>query len=211
MTTEIVDAKTGEVLEQKSGFSPEQVQLIKNTICKGATNDELALFMHVCQKSGLDPFSRQIYAIRRRAGNNDVMTFQVSIDGYRAIAERTGNYAPGAEPKYEYSEDGKLKSATVTIKKRVGGEWFDVSATAHYDEFVPKWWDSKKGIWVTSNAMWDKMPHVMLAKCAESAVLRRAFPNELSGTYSTEEMEQAAPPRPEIKMPQPVAQNAKRD
>ena len=190
MGQEIVKKETGEIVELKSGFTPEQVELVKKTVCRGATDDELMLFLHVCQKTSLDPFARQIYAIKRKVDGRDVMTFQTSVDGYRTIAERTGNYAPGKEPVFAYDKDGKLLSATAFIKKRVCGEWFDVSATAHYEEYIPKWWDSKEGKWKFPQ-MWEKMPHAMLAKCAESLVLRRAFPNEMSGTYTNDEMAQS--------------------
>jgi phage recombination protein Bet len=190
MTTEIVNTTTGEMVEKKSGFSPDQVELVKKTVCRGATDDELMLFLHICQRSGLDPFAKQIYAIKRQVQGRDVMTFQTSIDGYRAIAERTGCYAPGKEATYVYDKEGALVSATAYINKKVGGQWFEVSSTAHYAEYCPKWWDSKKGEWKTPD-MWVKMPHAMLAKCAESAVLRRAFPNEMSGTYTQDEMSQA--------------------
>lgn len=189
MTTEIVNKQTGE-LATISGFEPDKVDLIKRTVCRGATDDELMLFLHVCQRSGLDPFAKQIYAIKRKVDGKEIMTFQTSIDGYRAIAERTGNYAPGKESTFTYDKDGKLLSATAYIKKRVDGSWFDVSATAHYEEYIPKWWDSKEGKWKNPQ-MWEKMPCAMLAKCAESLVLRRAFPNEMSGTYTNEEMSQS--------------------
>lgn len=188
MSTEIVKKETGE-LAIIEGFNPTQVELIKRTVCRGATDDELLLFLHVCHKSGLDPFAKQIYAIKRKVDGRDVMTFQTSVDGYRAIAERTGNYAPGQEATFTYDKDGKLLSATAYIKKQVSDVWFDVSATAHFEEYIPKWWDSKEGKWKNPQ-MWEKMPHAMLAKCAESLVLRRAFPNEMSGTYTNEEMAQ---------------------
>lgn len=200
MPTEIVKKETGEIALVE-GFNPNQVDLIKRTVCRGASDDELLLFLHVCHKSGLDPFARQIYAIKRKVEGREVMTFQTSVDGYRAIAERTGNYAPGKEATFTYDKDGKLLSATAYIKKRVGDAWFDVSATAHHDEYIPKWWDSKEGKWKFPQ-MWEKMPHAMLAKCAESLVLRRAFPNEMSGTYTNEEMAQTGGDSPRtVQMP----------
>lgn len=167
---------------QLISFTPEQVELIKRTVAKGATNDELSLFLHVCQKSGLDPFAKQIYAIKRkdRRSNTEVMSIQTGIDGYRVVAERTKQYAPGKEPTYIYDKDNRLISATAHINKLVGDKWFEVSATAFHSEYAQD-----------GNFMWGKMPHVMLAKCAEALALRRAFPNELSGLYTQEEMAQA--------------------
>jgi hypothetical protein len=67
-------------------WTPEQAQLISTTIAPGCSNDELRLFAYACQRTGLDPFSKQIYAIKR----GGKMTIQAGIDGLRSIAERTG-------------------------------------------------------------------------------------------------------------------------
>ena len=56
-------------------------------------------------------------------------------------------------------------------------------ATAIYREYRPV---GKQAF------MWDKFPALMSAKVAEMLALRRAFPCELSGIYSQEEMAQAA-------------------
>ncbi len=170
-------------------FQPDQINLIKRTVAKGASDDELKLFLHICKKSGLDPFARQIHAVKR--WNSDVGGFvmvpQTGIDGYRLIAERTGRYAPGKNTEYAYKENGSLLSATAFIMKKVDDKWFEVSASAHYDEYV----QTKKG--GEPNVFWKTKSHIMLGKCAEALALRKAFPAELSGLYSQEEFMEDQP------------------
>lgn len=171
-------------VQQKSemiSFTQEQQNLLKNYLCKGITDDELSLFSAVCKKTGLDPFMKQIYAVKRK----DQMTIQTSIDGYRLIAERTGRYAPGRESTFNYDANGKLVSATSYVKKQTAdGTWHEIGASAFFVEYKPAY----------SNQFWESKQHIMLAKCAEALALRKAFPNELSGLYSDEEMHQADAP-----------------
>jgi phage recombination protein Bet len=161
-----------------AGFTSEQRELIRSQIAKGCGDDELALFLHVCQTRGLDPMTRQIYAIKR----GGQMTIQIGIDGARSMAARTGRYMPGREPTFTFA--GKaLEAATVYIKV-LGPDksWHETSDTAYLAEF--------KG----NTPLWSKMPRVMLSKCAEMRVLRRAFPDDLGGIYGSEEMDQASSP-----------------
>lgn len=171
-------------VKRNFGLTKEQINLLKRTIAKGVSDDELKLFMHIANRTKLDPFARQIYAVKR--WNSDVggyvMVPQTGIDGYRLIAERTGNYAPGKDTSYEYGPDGKIISATAYIQKKVGDQWFEVAGTARLEEYQVK---KKDG---TPTAMWLDKPHVMLGKCAEALALRRAFPAELSGVYVEEEI-----------------------
>lgn len=157
-------------------FDEPQVQLLKSTICKGASDDELKFFIYACQRTGLDPFAKQIYSVPR-AGQRVI---QIGVDGYRIIAERTGRYSPGREPTYTYDKNGSLLCATAYVQKQTkDGSWHEVAASAFFTEYDAK------------NPMWKKMPHLMLAKCAECLCLRKCFPSEMSGTYSDEEMQQS--------------------
>lgn len=173
------------------GLTESQLQIITNTIAKGATADELRLFMMVANKTGLDPFTRQIYFIKRKAKNPDGSysehgTIQTGIDGYRAIAEKSKTLAGIDDAVYD-KEDGSFPNkASVTVYRMIGGEKAKFTASARMAEYCPI--NPKTG---KATGMWQRMPFLMLAKCAEALALRKAFPNDLSGIYTTEEMQQA--------------------
>jgi phage recombination protein Bet len=164
-------------------FTPEKVDLLKRTFCREASDDELELFLYACKRTGLDPFMRQIHAVSRwdDKAKRKVMTVQTAIDGYRLIADRTGAYAGNDDAEFVADDKGPT-AARVTVYKMVQGQRCPFTATARWDEYYP---GDKGGF------MWRKMPHVMLAKVAEALALRKAFPAELSGVYTREEMEQA--------------------
>lgn len=177
-------------------FNQKQLDILKNSICKGVTNDEFEVFLMACTKTQLDPFMKQIYAIKRKCKKSDgtwgeSMTIQTSIDGYRLIAERTGRYAPGPEPTYVSDDKGNLIASTAYIKKMtMDGTWHTVSASAYLSEYMQTYKDKNTGQQIPTG-LWINMPRTMLAKCAESQALRKAFPAEMSGVYTKEEMEQA--------------------
>jgi phage recombination protein Bet len=164
-------------------FSTEQINLIKSQIAKDATADELKLFLYQCQRTGLDPLTRQIYFVKRGGR----MTIQTSIDGFRVIAERSGLYAGQDEPQFTYTESGELLKCAVTVFKfsPTGQRYPAGTGVAFYKEYYPNPMNLQKSL-----------AHTMIAKVAEALALRKAFPQDLSGLYTSDEMHQATPQAP---------------
>lgn len=190
------------VLHQPNESLESKVELIKRTVAKGATQDELEIFMHQCRKTGLDPLAKQIYFQKRinRKTNESTITIITGIDGYRLIADRTGKYAGNDDCEYD-DFDNQPKWAKATVYKIVDGQRCAFTATARWKQYCPEF----------NDFMWKRMPHLMLGKCAEALALRKAFPAELSGVYTAEEMQQAEAPVHESIQPEllPVAEAVK--
>lgn len=182
-------------LAEGTTFSETQVQLVKDQIMREASDGDLMLFLQVSSHRGLDPFMKHIYAVQY----GGKWSYQVSIDGLRLIAQRSGRYRGQTEPQW-CGPDGKwvdvwLKDeppAAARVGVWIEGNPQPLMAVALYRNFVVT---DRNG---NPNSFWRKMPDHMLAKCAESQALRKAFPEEAGGLYTSDEMGQAASDRPYV-------------
>jgi phage recombination protein Bet len=171
-------------------LTPDRVALLKRTLCPELTNDEMELLAGVARRAGLDPFAKQIYGIKRKGK----LTIQTGIDGFRVIAARSGEL-DGQEGPFWCGMDGVWKdvwverdppAAAKVIVYRKGCR-FGFTGIARFTEYAQVYNGSLTD-------MWARMGANQIAKCAEALALRKAFPADLSGLYTAEEMEQAGEP-----------------
>lgn len=160
-------------------FSDARLQLIRDTVARGAPPEVFSAMIEIARVRGLDPLAKQISVIQL-GGTWQVLT---TIDGYRALAEASENYAGQDAPVHEFNGD-KLISTSVTVYKIVQGIRCSFTAKVYASEYN------------TGKSSWARMPITMLTKVAESHALRKAFPSVLGGLYTREEMDQATDPPP---------------
>jgi phage recombination protein Bet len=152
-------------------------ELVRRTVAQGATDDELELYLYDCFRRNIHPLDKLLH-FTKRGGRYVPIT---SIDLMRSRAAETQQFAGSDDAVFMSGGTGKPPlSATVTVYRLTQGQRFAYTGTARWSEYNP------------GSQMWTKMPHTMLAKCAEALALRKAFPQELAGLYGQEEMEQAA-------------------
>lgn len=191
-------------------LSPAQYALVKRTVAKGLNDDEFDLFIARCQHTGLDPFKKQICAIVYHADKPDKrkVEFITEIAGYRSLADRSGTYRPAADDDDEVWEidpeavdeltnpHGIVSATYYAYKRDARGEWYRVRGKVHWDEYAPivDEWENRQrtGRKKLQRGNWETKGRHMLMKCAEAHCLRRAWPEQIEGTYVREEMDHIA-------------------
>jgi phage recombination protein Bet len=162
-------------LSQKFGFTESQLDLVKRTVAKNATNDELELFFYRCKELGLNPLMPgQVYFLKFGTAPGTIV---VGIDGFRARAQRSGKLS-GIKRGVIRNEQGVCTGGWADVYRK------DWDHPAHIEVSLAEYNDPRR-------QTWKQMPESMIQKVAEVAAIRMAFPEELGGIYSQEEMDQA--------------------
>lgn len=205
--------ETGSALairDDQTGFTGAQVAALRQIGVSGASDGDLQVFFHQAQRTGLDPFARQIYMIARNQWNpatrqsETKQTIQTGIDGFRLIARRASDAARepfGYEDTLWCGPDGRWvdvwlsPDAPAACKAVVIRNGQRFPAVALYSEYAGLTKDGKP------TKMWAEKGSLMLAKCAEALALRKAFPQDLSGLYTADEMARADSREPEPARP----------
>ncbi len=172
------------LVPQQPQFDDQQLEIIRKTVAIGLRPEQFLLFIEVCKHYRLNPMARQIYGYQDGKGR---MIVQTSIDGFRLMAERTGLYGGQIGPEW-CGPDGVWKD--VWLEKEPPAAARVGIIRRGFDK--PIWGVARYSSYAGTTPIWAKASDVMLAKCAESLGFRKAFPAEMSGLYTSEEMEQAA-------------------
>jgi phage recombination protein Bet len=135
--------------------SLEMLQTLRNTVAPGLTEPEFMLFVEMCRATGLNPATKEIWAIKA-GGRLQLMT---GINGFLRIANSHPEF-DGMEVAFEW--DGKtLVSCTVKVHRK--DRKYPSVATAYMTEYAKQ------------TPIWRTMPTVMLSKCAKSLAIREAM------------------------------------
>lgn len=177
----------------RSDFNHEEQALIqKQFFPAGATQTEQQYCFAVAKELNLNPITREIYFVPRRAKVGDKWVNRVEPmvgrDGFLAIAHRTGQLA-GMETTVTIRQVPQLESGTWTARPQLVADctvWRKdsskpFSVQVSYNEYVQKTSDGQP------TKFWAEKPETMLKKVAESQALRKAF--NVCGVYSPEELD----------------------
>ncbi len=84
-TAELTPVNTKQLVNY---FTNEELDVVKTQIAKGATNEELSLFIQICKHNQLDPFKSHVYFIKY----GGQMSIQVSVEGILYLARQQEDF-----------------------------------------------------------------------------------------------------------------------
>jgi phage recombination protein Bet len=154
-------------------YTDAEVLLIRNIAAKNCTEPEFRLLMYMARTYGLDPLTKQIWAVKRN--DRDPALIFAGRDGFLALAHRSGHF-DGMQSGVTYETDEK------GVKKPVSA-WCKIwrnDMTHPFETEVPF------GEYNTGFSVWKTHPSAMILKVAESVCLRKAF--SIHGVYCEDEI-----------------------
>ena len=196
-TTQELTVKTGSLTKDwRDDLDAKESQiLLKNTVALGATDAEFAMFRELCRATALNPFRKEIWFIKgkpKKDGTTAPCQIMTGVNGFYAIANN--------HPQYDGVEIENGPEITVPLGKAkdsgsiITFDWVECRVyrkdRSRPQVFRAYWREYAKDLISGYGypTIWAKMPSVMLTKCAESMALRKAFPQELNGLMTVEEL-----------------------
>lgn len=168
----------------------QRLAVLRQTVAQGANDSEFAMFLEFCKATKLNPFKREIWFVKSKGYTNKRgesvegrVTMMTGFNGYLAIANAHPMFN-GMKTDIVRNEDGSLEYAETTVYRK--DREYPSVCRCYFKEFY------KPGNF-GKESQWDKQPTVMLSKCSKSHALREAFPQELGGLYTVEEIGEGAP------------------
>lgn len=170
--------------------------LTMRNLYPGAKPESVLMIWHYCKARRLDPFKKPCHLVPMRVKEgSEWKTRDVVLPGiyeYRITAHRTGEYRGHDKPTY-----GVMKKIAgveapefcefIAHRGPAGSNrstWASFPVTVWFHESVTRKSDGDH-----ANDRWSDAPRQMLTKCAEAAALREAFPEEMGGVPTAEEMD----------------------
>lgn len=191
-TKELTVEQKQEIWLEKHGLSSDEWSALQNSVFPGAKPESIVMVVNYCRARQLDPLKKPVHIVPMyikdaRTGQGAMRDVVMpGIYEHRITAFKTGQMAGQDEPIFgEYIEYKGIRvpdSCKVTVYRMIDGSRCGFSHTEYFVEAVST---KKDG---SPNSMWTKRPRGQLAKCAEAGALRKAFPDELGGVMTAEEV-----------------------
>lgn len=175
MTSEMVitDNKGVEI----ANYTPDLLNVIKQTVAKGSTDEELYMFLQIASMYDLNPFMKEIWFIKNKDGSIWITT---SRDGYRKIASRDANFKDcrscevhendefememvmgeitNIHHKFKQNDRGAIVGAYAVLITETGDKSATYVSFEEYNQGTP---------------VWRKYPSAMICKVAEVRELKK--------------------------------------
>lgn len=177
-----------------------QWHTLSKSLFPGAKQESVLLAIDYCRARNLDPLKKPAHIVPMDVYNSQTGQYEkrdVILPGIyelRTTAQRTGEYLGHTKPEYgdviEHKGVHAPEWCSVTVYRwnEAAQMRAEYPVTVYFAEVCAEKFDKQSRTHVP-NARWSKAPRQMLTKCTEAAALREAFPDELGGELSAEEMD----------------------